>query len=106
MGHVKECYLQYEKAGNQYLGQVVCELDVNSVKFAILPPFFEFDCTRQGDTGQGDTGQGDTGQGGGRQWNISKSLFLLEGLHGLWQICSRECASYFLLLLCIVMFSL
>ncbi len=105
MGHVKEHYLQYEKVGNQYLGQVVCELDVISVKFAVSPPFFEFNCTRQGDTMQGDTGQGDTGQGGG-QWNISESLFPLEGLHGSWRICSGKCASYFLLLLSIVMFSL
>jgi hypothetical protein len=63
MGHVKEHYLQYEKAGNQYLGRVVCGLDVNSVKFAVLPPFFEFDCTGQGDTGQGDTGQGGADDG-------------------------------------------
>jgi hypothetical protein len=60
MGHVKERYLQYEKVGNQYHGRVVCGLDVNSVKFAVLPPFFECDCTGQSDTGQGDTGQGDT----------------------------------------------
>jgi hypothetical protein len=52
MGHVKERYLQYEKAGDQYLGQVVCGLDVNSVKFAVLPPYLEFDCTGQGDTRQ------------------------------------------------------
>ena len=64
MGHVKERYLQYEKAGNQSLGQVVCGLDVNFDKFAVLPPFFEFGCTGQGDTGQGDTGQGDTRGGG------------------------------------------
>jgi hypothetical protein len=64
MGHVKERYLQYEKAGKQYLGQVVCGLGVNFDKIAVLPTFFEFDCTGQGDTGQGDTGQGDTGHGG------------------------------------------
>ena len=45
MGHVKERYLQYEKAGDQYLGRVVSGLDVNSVKFAVSPPFFEFDVT-------------------------------------------------------------
>jgi hypothetical protein len=67
MGHVKEHYLQYEKVGNQYLGRVVRGLDVNSVEFAVLPPFLEFNCTRQGDTRQGDTGQGDTGQGDTRQ---------------------------------------
>ena len=31
MGHVKERYLQFEKAGDQYLGRVVCGLDVNDV---------------------------------------------------------------------------
>ncbi len=41
MGSIKERYLQYEKAGNQYLGQVVSGLDVNDVSFAILPPYFE-----------------------------------------------------------------
>jgi hypothetical protein len=46
MGHVKEWYLQFEKAGDQYLGQVVCGLDVNSVKFAVSPPFFDFDGTK------------------------------------------------------------
>ena len=63
MGHVKERYLQYEKVGDQYLGQVVCRLDVNSVKFAVLPPIFEFDYTGQGDIRRGDTRQGNTGQG-------------------------------------------
>ncbi len=41
MGSVKERYLQFEKAGNQYLGRVVSGLDVNDVSFAILPPYFE-----------------------------------------------------------------
>ena len=40
MGHVKERYLQYEKAGNQYLGHAVSGLDVNSMKFAVSSPFF------------------------------------------------------------------
>ena len=31
MGHAKERYLQDEKEGNQYLGRVVCGLDVNDV---------------------------------------------------------------------------
>ncbi len=39
MGHVKERYLQFKKAGDQYLGRVVCGLNVNSVKFTVLPPF-------------------------------------------------------------------
>ena len=40
MGLIKECYLQYEKAGDQYLGRVVSGLDVNDISFAISPPFF------------------------------------------------------------------
>ncbi len=40
-GSVKECNLQFKKAGDQYLGQVVSGLDVNDVSFAILPPYFE-----------------------------------------------------------------
>jgi hypothetical protein len=43
MGQVKERYLQYEKAGDQYLGRVVSGLDVNSVTFAVSPPFFDVD---------------------------------------------------------------
>jgi hypothetical protein len=41
MGSVKEHYLQFKKARDQYLGQVVSGLDVNDVSFAILPPYFE-----------------------------------------------------------------
>ncbi len=41
MSSVKERYLQYKKAGNQYLGQVVSGLDVNDVSFAISPSYFE-----------------------------------------------------------------
>jgi len=41
MGSVKERYLQFEKAGDQYLGRVVSGLDVNDVSFAISPPYFE-----------------------------------------------------------------
>ena len=44
MGSVKERYLQFEKAGDQYLGRVVSGLDVNDVSFAISPPYFECDC--------------------------------------------------------------
>jgi hypothetical protein len=45
MGHVNERYLQFENAGDQYLGRVVCGLDVNDVKFAVSPPYFDFDVT-------------------------------------------------------------
>jgi len=41
MGSVKERYLQFEKAGDQYLGRVVSGLDVNSLSFAVSPPYFE-----------------------------------------------------------------
>jgi hypothetical protein len=41
MGSEKERYLQFEKAGDQYLGLVVSGLDVNDVSFAISPPNFE-----------------------------------------------------------------
>jgi hypothetical protein len=51
MGHMKERYLQYEKAGGQYLGQVVSGLDVNSIKFAVSPPYFEYDETGGPDEG-------------------------------------------------------
>ena len=30
-----------QKAGDQYLGQVVSGLDVNDVSFAVSPPYFE-----------------------------------------------------------------
>jgi hypothetical protein len=40
MGHIKERYLQYEKAGNQYFGRVVCGLEVNDVSLLCPLPFF------------------------------------------------------------------
>ena len=42
MGPVKEKYIHYEKAGDQYVGRVVCGLNVNSTEFAVSPPYFEF----------------------------------------------------------------
>ncbi len=51
MGHMKERYLQYEKVGGQYFGQVVSGLDVNSIKFAVSPPYFEYDETGGPDEG-------------------------------------------------------
>ncbi len=41
MGPVKERYLQYKKARDQYLGRVVSGLDVNDVSFAVSPPCFK-----------------------------------------------------------------
>jgi hypothetical protein len=44
MGSVKERSLQFEKAGDQYLGRVVSSLDVNDVlSFTVSPPYFECD---------------------------------------------------------------
>ena len=43
MGSVKERYLQYEKAGDQYLGRVVSGLDVNGVSFGVSPTYFKND---------------------------------------------------------------
>ena len=46
MGQVKEHYLHYEKAGNQYLGRVVAGLNCSDPTFAVLPPYFDFSsCT-------------------------------------------------------------
>ncbi len=42
MGSVKERYLHYEKAGDQYLGRVVSEMDVSCKTFAVSPPYFDF----------------------------------------------------------------
>ncbi len=38
---MKEWYLQFEKAGDQYLGRVVSGLDVNSLSFAVSPTYFK-----------------------------------------------------------------
>jgi hypothetical protein len=43
MGSVKERYLQFGRAGDQYLGRVVYGLDVNDVSFDVTPPYFECD---------------------------------------------------------------
>ncbi len=42
MGSVKERYLHYEKAGDQYLGRVVSGMDVSCASFAVSPPYFDF----------------------------------------------------------------
>ena len=41
MGPVKERYLHYEKAGDQYLGRVVPGLNCNDSSFAVSPPYFD-----------------------------------------------------------------
>ena len=42
MGPVKEKYIHYENAGNQYVDRVVAGLNVNSTDFAVSPPYFNF----------------------------------------------------------------
>ncbi len=76
---MKERYLQFEKAGDQYLGRVVCGLDVNSVKFAVSPPFFDFD---------------DTGLDNGTLL-IDYSLLRDYMVHGQSVSASVHCISYF-----------
>jgi len=39
MGKVKDTYIQYEAAQDQYVGRVVAGLNVNSETFAISPPY-------------------------------------------------------------------
>ena len=39
MGNVKNRYMQYKKAGDQYLGRLVSGLNVNTGNFAVSPPF-------------------------------------------------------------------
>jgi len=45
MGPVKEKYIHYEEAGDQYVGRVLAGLNVNSPEFGVSPPYFEFDDT-------------------------------------------------------------
>lgn len=39
---VKEWYLSYEKAGDQYLSRVVAGLNCSDLSFAISPPYLDF----------------------------------------------------------------
>jgi hypothetical protein len=43
MGKVLDLYFQFAEPGDQYLGQVLVGLDVNSPKFSALPPHFNTD---------------------------------------------------------------
>jgi len=38
MGKVKDTYIQYEAAINQYVGRIVAGLNINSYKFSVSPP--------------------------------------------------------------------
>lgn len=40
MGGIRECYLHFENAGNQYLGKVVAGLDCYDYLLAVSPPYF------------------------------------------------------------------
>ena len=40
MGGLQDRYLRYEAAGDQYCGRIVSGLQVDSSKFAVLPPHF------------------------------------------------------------------
>jgi len=40
-GGVLNVYFQYDAAGDQFLGRLLCGLDVSSVTFAVLPPRFK-----------------------------------------------------------------
>jgi len=74
MGPVKERYLQYEKAREQYLGRVVSGLGVNDVSFAISPPYFESSCPEDDVSEKVNILLRDFTVGGG---NISGEVFLV-----------------------------
>ena len=42
MGGVKDRYLKYEAAGNQYVGRCACGLNQLSKHFGVSQPFFDF----------------------------------------------------------------
>ena len=39
---LKDTYIHYEKAGDQYVGRVINGLNVNVSEFGVSPPYFEF----------------------------------------------------------------
>jgi len=47
MGKVKDTYMQYEAAQDQYVGRVVAGLNVNSELFAVSPPYIKADAMRE-----------------------------------------------------------
>ena len=42
MGPVRERYIHYEKAGDQFVGRTVCGLNSMSTEFGISPCYFDF----------------------------------------------------------------
>jgi len=47
MGKVKDTYLQYEAAQDQYIGRIICGLNVNSYTFSASPPYFSSNSNEQ-----------------------------------------------------------
>jgi hypothetical protein len=43
MGKVKDIYLQYEAAQDQYVGRIVSGLNIHSCDFSVSPPYFKAD---------------------------------------------------------------
>ena len=41
MGTIKDRYLHYEKAGNQYIGCIVAGISILSIKFVASPAHFD-----------------------------------------------------------------
>ena len=41
LSKIEKTYFRFEKAGDQYVGRMVCGLPVHSVLFAMLPPMFQ-----------------------------------------------------------------
>jgi hypothetical protein len=48
MGGVKDRYLKYESAGDQFVGRCAACLDILSKHFAISPPYFDFSMSNDG----------------------------------------------------------
>jgi len=48
MGGVKDRYLKYESAGDQFVGRCAACLDLLSSEFAIFPPHFDFSASNDG----------------------------------------------------------
>ena len=48
MGQIQDMHLQFEVAGDQYVGRVVSGLPISSPKFVVLPPQFDC-CVRESD---------------------------------------------------------
>ena len=49
MGPVRERYIHYEKAGDQFVGRTVCGLNSMSTEFGISPCYFDFTGIHEGD---------------------------------------------------------